>query len=88
MSVRIHFVDGVEAGGGRSSNVEVAGVVEGEMISCDAGLFGREDLNLAVPAVLEDRSAAVANVEAAILVEGDAGRDTHPFGVRSHGAVA
>ena len=46
-----------------------------------------EDEDLAVAPDLEDGSAAVADVEIALAVEGDAGGDSHAFGVRGHRAV-
>ena len=46
-----------------------------------------EDEDLAVASDLEDGSAAVADIEIAFAIEGDAGGDSHAFGVRGHRAV-
>src|SRR5271165_4248626 len=57
------------------------------MVGRDAGLNGCEDKNLAITADLKDSSAAITDVEAALAVEGDAGRNAQPLGVGSHRAI-
>ena len=56
------------------------------MIGGDRGLDGGEDVNLALAADFENGAAAVADIEEALLIEGDAGGDAHAFDV--HGEVS
>ena len=86
-SVRINFVNGVETGSGGSGDKQIALRAEGEMIGGDAGLERGKDEDLAVARDLENRSAAVADVEVFFAIESDAGGDAHAFGIRGHGSV-
>src|SRR5215469_111227 len=58
------------------------------MVGGNAGFERGEHENLAVTGNLEDRAAAVADVQVFILVGSDSGGDSHAFGVGRHGAVA
>ena len=87
VAVAIDGVDGLVAGRGGASDEEGSGVVEGEMVRGDAGLEGGEDEDLAAGIDLEDGAGAVADEEAAVAVEGDAGGDAHAFGVGGDGSL-
>src|SRR5580704_356359 len=87
LAVWIDLVDRVEAGGCRPGDVEISVAAKRKMVGRDAGLEHGKDEDLAIAPDLEDCSAAVADVEKAVAVEGQPGRDAHTFGVRGHGAV-
>jgi len=78
---RRNAVDAIEAGGGGSGDVEIFVGPEGQMISRDRRFECGEHVNLALAANLENRSAAVADVQIAFGIENDAGGDTHAFDV-------
>jgi len=73
------FVDAVETGSRRAGDVQIARGTEGEMIRCERGLERCEDENFAVGTNFENRTAAIAHIEAAGFVEGEAGGDAHAF---------
>jgi len=52
---------------------------ERQMIGGDGRLHGGEDVDLALPADLENGAAAVADVQKIVLIEGDASGDAHAF---------
>src|SRR5581483_8770816 len=86
-AVRIHAIDGIEAGGGWAGDKEVAIRAERQVIGGDAGLQRGKDKNLALAVDLENGSAAVADVEVFFTIECQPGGDAHAFGVSGHGPV-
>ena len=80
-------VDGIEAGGGGAGDVEVAIGAERQMVGGDRRLQRGENEDLAVGADLEDRAAAVADVEVLLGVEREPGGDAHALDEHGHVAV-
>ena len=85
-SVRVDFVDAVEACAGRGDE-HIAVGSEGDVVRGNTRFERGEDENLAVAGNLEDGSAAVADIKILVAIEGDSGGDPHAFGVGRHGAV-
>src|SRR5216683_1723658 len=73
------FVDAVKTGGRRPGNVQIAAGMKRQVISGDGGLERGKNKDLAARADLENRAAAVANVQIAVVIERDAGGDAHAF---------
>src|ERR1700676_1554763 len=69
----------IEAGGSGSANVEIFVRSEGEMVGRYRRFERGENVNLALPADLEDGAAAIADVQVAIRIEDDAGGHAHAF---------
>src|SRR6202522_117842 len=73
----IYAIDGVETGSSRPGDEKFAGRAERQVIRGEGRLDGGEDENFAVRSDFENRAAAIADVEAAALVERQAGSDAH-----------
>src|SRR5579859_746744 len=86
-SVRVDLINAVEAGRAGTGDEHVSVGAEREVIGSNARLERREHENLAVARDLENRSAAVADVEIFFAIEGNSGGDSHAFGVGGHGAI-
>src|SRR5262249_32935794 len=74
-----YAVDGIEAGSGRATHIEITIGAECQMVGGDRRFDGGEDEDLALRADLGDRAAAIADVHVALVVEGETGSDTHAF---------
>src|SRR4029077_1102353 len=71
----------------RAGDIKIAVWAKGEVIGRDADLQSRKDEDLLVARDFEDCAVAVANVKAFVTIKGDAGSDSHTFGVGGHGAI-
>ena len=70
-----------------AGDVEVAVGAERQVVGGDGRLERGEDENLAVGADLEDRAAAVADIEILLAVESNSGGNPHAFDENGHVAV-
>src|SRR5271167_2862351 len=77
--LRINSVHAVKARRGRSGHKQVSMRTEGEVVCRNARLESSEHEHLLVAANLEDRAAAVPDVEILIPIESDARSDSHPL---------
>src|ERR1700683_5593357 len=73
----INAIDGVETGSSRPGDEKFAGRAERQVIRGEGRLDCSEDENFAGGSDFENRAAAIADVEAAALVERQAGSDAH-----------
>ncbi len=80
-------VDAIEARSGGAGDEKFAGGTECQMIGRERRLERGEDENFAVRADLENRAAAIADVEIAAFVERDARGDAHAFDPLHRAAV-
>src|SRR6185437_16569462 len=79
-------VERVKARGGRARNVTQSVWGECHVVRSHARFQCGVDKNLPVGRDTPDGSAAVAHVEAALMVKRDAGGNAHSFRVRAHGS--
>src|SRR4029077_7080665 len=72
-------VDAVKAGGRRPRNVQIAAGMKCQVIRGDGRLKRGKNKNLAARADLENRAAAVANVQIAVVIKSNSRGDAHAF---------
>ena len=82
----VDAVDAVKTRGRRAGDVEFVRGVERQVIGRERRFKSGEDENLAFGIDFENRAAAVADVEVAGFIEGEAGGDAHAFNPL-HGAA-
>jgi len=85
-AVAVDGVNGLIGGRGGAGDEERVVCVEREVVGGDGGFECGEDEDLAVGVDLKDGARAVADVEVAVAIEGDAGGDAHALGIGGHGA--
>ena len=85
--LRIDFVHGIKARGGRPGHKQIALRTECEVVRRDTRLQSGEHEHLLVGANLEDRAAAVAHIKILIPIKRDSRCDSHALGVGGHGSV-
>src|SRR5580693_2050637 len=83
-AVRIDLMNRIEARGRRSRYVQITVIAEGQVISGNTRFDRSENENLPIAPDLEDGSAAIADVQVALAIEGNAGCHAHTFGIRRH----
>src|SRR6185312_4040845 len=74
----------VEARSGGAADVEVLMRSPRQMVRRDRGFNSRVHENLPCGTDLEDRAAAIADVEIALRIEADTGRHAHAFHEHRH----
>ncbi len=87
VALHIDPVDTIEARSGGASNKQIALRAKRQVISRNAGFERGKHKNLAVGGDFENRSAAVAHVEVARAIKGNAGRHSHALRVGRHRPV-
>src|SRR6516162_1767374 len=80
--VRRDAIDRIEARSCRAGNVKIVVKTKREMVRRDARLERCEHKDLAARIDFENASASVADIEIALMIEGDAGRDSHSFRIQ------